>query len=580
MSKLVVVLWQKRTLLIALFTLCISRGILVLWLNKGYAELIDNILKGSYDLINNTAMLIVCAGIVQVVVLVTQSLISSKLAEKTGYALRTDAIDGILKSNYVTVNHLSTGGSLSKLNTDLSGIIEWIKNELSPLLSDSLLMIIVLTALLMMNWKLTVVSFFPVPFISIGAYLLSKPITSIEKKKNQTLSDVNVIAKSIVDAFSILKIFQMTHNLLSKIDKKINLSIQSEIKANNIRAKLMSINGFLAYIPTSIMWGYGGYMVIKGNLSAGTLLAFTNMSSFVRNPLVNLPAKICSIRAFMANTSRLMDMLTQFKSVHHHGRIKQDMTKKNVIQFQNVSFGYSKETNSLQNISFKIYRNTNIAVVGESGCGKSTILKLISGLYHPDQGEILFFGDSIRHTQLDHVRSQISYIPQDAQLFPISIFENITCGHSISMDRVMDACKAAQLMDFLNTLPDGIYTNIGEHGSRLSGGERQRISIARAIAKNAPVFLMDEATSALDGETEEKVLNYFNGLKNEHTVIYVTHKIKHAVNADLILCMKNGQLCESGTHDDLLQSNGYYSKLFMLQNMQEVIAHEKDSKAI
>jgi len=562
-------------MIVLLVLTCVSRSIVVLFLNKGYAGLIDRILMGTYGLILNSTIILLCTGVIQVAIILYQNYISSILSEKTGYTIRRKAIDGILNAEYKTIENLSTGESLSKLNTDLSGVTTWVRNELPALISDSILFTIILIAMLYTNWKLTVFSFFIIPFFSVGSYLLSKPITTSEKEKNEAISDVNVIAKSIIDAFPILKLFQMKQPLLSKANEKINISVLTEIKANSIRAKLMSVNGFISYTPTAIIWGLGGYMAIRGSISAGVLLAFINMSNFITRPLLNLPARIDAIRTSSSNISRVFDMLDKLICAQKGGKnMYCDIRQEIAVEFRNVTFGYSENNNILENVSFKVQSGTKVAIVGESGCGKSTVLKLIAALYPISAGEILFFGSDLKDIDLNCIRNTISFIPQESQLFPVSICENITCGHPMVMENVTAACKAAQLESLINTLSAGIYTNIGEHGNKLSGGERQRICIARAIAKNAPLFLLDEATSALDGQTESAILEFFDTLKGTKTIIFVTHKIKNAINADLVICMKNGQICEIGTHEQLIKADGYYARLYKLQNMLEVLSNE------
>lgn len=572
MYKLLCLLFQKKFLIIVLVLTCICRSIVVLFLNKGYARLVDCTLENRYDIIFHSSIMLLSIGILQVIVIFFQNFMASILSEKMGYIIREKTIKGILNTEYKNIENLSIGESLSKFNSDLSGITAWIKNELVILISDSILFIIILFAMFSINWKLTVISFCLVPFFTIGSYLLSKPITIYEKEKNKAISDVNIIVKSIIDAYPVFKLFNMKQPLFSKTNEKINRSVCLEIKANRVRAKLMSINGFLSYLPTIILWGAGGYMTLKGELTAGIFLAFINMSGFVNGPLLNLPARIDSIRTSSSNISRVFSMLEKLKYRDEGGsHMKFDENAEIAIEFRNVTFGYSENKNILENISFKIPSGSKVVIVGESGCGKSTVLKLMAGLYQISSGEIFFFGTNL--SKRDN-RNLIAFVSQEALLFPVSIYENITCGHPMAEEDVLKACKGAQLESLIRTLPEGIHSNIGECGNKLSGGERQRISIARAIAKDAPLFLLDEATSALDGETEIAVLKFFHTVMNKKTIIYVTHKTKHAIDADLVICMKNGKTAEIGTHESLIKQDGYYSNLYKLQNILEVPSNE------
>lgn len=251
-----------------------------------------------------------------------------------------------------------------------------------------------------------------------------------------------------------------------------------------------------------------------------------------------------------------------------------------ILEFRNVTFGYPGSQHCLRNVSFQVEQGSKIAITGESGCGKSTVSKLAAGLYDAAEGEILLFGKEMRNSDMESFRSRISFIPQESQLFPSSILDNITCGHPMDLARVMNACRDAQLEDLISTLPDGIHTQIGECGNKLSGGERQRICIARAIARDAPLFLLDEATSALDADTENQIMQFFDTMAGLKTMIFITHRIRNAMNADLILCMKNGRVCESGKHAELMMADGYYAKLYKLQNMLEALADEENHAAV
>jgi ATP-binding cassette, subfamily B, bacterial len=579
--RLLGMLYKHKSWLLLLITTCVSRSIVVLFLNKGYTGLIDNVLMGKYNLIINSAILLLCTGIVQVIVILGQSLTASVLAEKVGFDLRSEAFEGILNTEFRTVEALSAGEILSKLNGNLSAVTAWVKGEFSALISDMTLFFIILSAMLYTNFKLTFISFFIVPFFSAGAYLLSKPITKAEVEKSKAVEEVNIIAKSIIDSFPIFKLFDMKQPILSKVNEKIDASIAAEKEANHVRAKLMSINGFLSYIPTVISLSLGGYMAINGTLTAGALLAFINMSGFVTGPLQNLPARINGIRTSTSNMSRLLDMLDKLNyEIKGEEAVLAHRSEDIAVEFRSVTFNYNENKNCIKDVSFKIYKGSKVAIVGESGCGKSTVLKLIAGLYPAEKGEINIFGTPLKNEYLMYVRSIISYVPQEAQLFPVSIYENITCGHEMEEERVMNACRASQLEELISSLPQGIKTDIGEQGSKLSGGERQRICIARAVAKDGALFLLDESTSALDAQREAAILKYFQAMDKSKTIISVTHKLANAVKADYIICMKNGEICETGTHEQLLKADNYYAGLYKLQNMLEVLSNEANKAAV
>lgn len=567
-------LFSHKALLSALIGLCVLRGMAVLLLNNGYANLINSIFSGAYGQFWKVSLLLLCSGIAQVAIIYSQDFVSSVLSEKVGYSIRSQAVNSSLYADFAVVKQQNAGDSLTRLNTDLDSITEWLHKSLSSLLTDSILFIMVLTALIVLNRKLTVFSFALVLLLPLLSYRLSKPISKASKESRAAATKVNAIIKSIADNFTVFKFYNMENSMRKKLGDLIGISVDKDIRSNKIIANLMSVNGFISYMPIALMWGAGGYMVIRGEFTAGALLAFVNLSNFVRGPLVNLPDRISSIRMALVNVHRVDEMLNKLKMPANKGGRPMSACESAAVSFNDVSFRYDENKSCIEHISFEVQKNSKIAIVGESGCGKSTLLKLIAGLYPIDRGEIDVYGSNVSQSDPAALRNCMAYVPQEPQLFPVSIFENITCGHPIPTETVLAACQAAQLDTVVEKLPQGIHSSVGECGGNLSGGERQRISIARALAKDAPLVLLDEATSALDQKTESAIMEYFDSLRNHHTLIMVTHKLKNAANADRIYCMQDGRICESGSHDQLMHSGGYYARLYTLQNMPEVHADE------
>jgi ABC-type multidrug transport system fused ATPase/permease subunit len=350
------------------------------------------------------------------------------------------------------------------------------------------------------------------------------------------------------------------------------------VKANSIERLLMSINGLSSLIPMGMLLGFGGAMVLRGDMTAGVLLAYLNLSSFIVNPIMNLPNRISTARAFTANMDRFQEMNDVPQELHRPACSRlPDTQGGNAIALANVGFRYEEGQTVLKSVTLAVPKGGTVALVGPSGCGKSTVIRLLAALYLPQQGHVCVLGRDTRKWDLKELRGNIAAVMQDAFLFPGSILENITCGGDLPMDKVLEACRAAGLMEFVESLPEGLMTDVGEQGAKLSGGQRQRVAIARAIAKDAPILLLDEATSSLDARTERDVQGALDALMKGRTTLIVTHKLSSVRNAGRIYCMDAGRIAEWGTHEELMERGGLYAGLVRVQEGDQPMAAERSA---
>lgn len=573
MKHLTRIISHYRLPVTCLIAASLCRAWAMLLTNRGYAEIVNAVFRNDIHAIERNALYLVVITIIQCGLIYAWSRFSDHFAEKVGHTLRTDAVEHILTLKYGLLSEMHSGERISRLNNDLPSVVEWLRLQFSGIILDVVFFIVTFIAMLIVNWRLTIAAYAIIPLLTLYTFIASKPITASETNKQNALSRENIVVKSVINGFETMKLYDMSSPLVRKGESDIDAAVAMEQKASRIKTFLMNGSIFVSLLPLFMILGLGAYFVITGKLKAGTLLAFLNMSSNISVPLMNLPDRITGYRTFSANVSRVTE--TNDELIKEPERRSHNMEKQtnSALAFKHVYFSYIKGQPVLHDISFTLPIGGCYAIVGESGCGKSTLLKLLTSLYNPDAGDISVLGISTQSWQLKELRAKIAVVTQDAQLFPVSILENITCGHNIGSNQVNEACKAACLTEFISSLPNGINTQVSEQGEKFSGGQRQRINIARAIAKDAPILLLDEATSALDSNTEKKIITSIEALKGSKSILIITHRMQIAAKADKILCIHNGLIVESGSHEQLIQQNGYYARLY---NLQQIVGDSND----
>jgi len=321
----------------------------------------------------------------------------------------------------------------------------------------------------------------------------------------------------------------------------------------------------------------GGWMAVQGQLSWGALIATIQMASGITWMFFEMGSFVTRLQASLAGADRIFEILDMpleqwgegKAGATGHGPQKVQKGHVTAIEFCDVRFSYNRDNRVLNGFNLAIHQDQVVALVGSSGSGKSTLLKLLLGFYDTDGGEITVFGKSIREYTLEQLRRLIAYVPQDNYLFSGTIRENIAYGkEGASHQEIEEAAKGAFAHDFIMDLPAGYDTQVGERGAHLSGGQRQRIAIARAFLKNSPILLLDEATSSLDSESEQQVQKALERLMKGRTTLVVAHRLSTVQNADIILVLEDGSICEQGDHESLMTLGGSYAKLYGMQFME------------
>ena len=460
-----------------------------------------------------------------------------------------------------------TNERLGEINTilhkDVDNMSLVVGHMWSRMFGDFLIGAVVFVGLANIDIKLALIMAVSVPIALAFLYMTIKQSEKIENQNNSALLDMVSLFVEYVRGIPVLKSFSNNKSLDNELMNKTKKFGETSKAASRFKAKQLSIFGFLLDIGYLILLIAGAIFVVKGNLDVLNFIIFAVISKEFYKPFASMEQHYMYYVSAVDSYERLSRILyADVISDKVNGIVPKD----NDIAFENIDFSYEKDEFKMENLSFDIAEKRVTALVGESGSGKTTITNLLLRFYDVHKGKITLGGIDIRDIPYDELLDRISIVMQNVQLFDNTIEENIRVGKKgATKEEIIEAAKKARIHDFIMSLPKGYETDIGENGGILSGGQRQRISIARAFLKNAPILILDEMTSNVDPVNESLIQDAITELAKNRTVLVVAHHLKTIQKADQILVFQKGNLLEKGKHGELLEKDGYYTKLWKAQ---------------
>lgn len=418
------------------------------------------------------------------------------------------------------------------------------------------------------NWKLTVLILGIVPLIVILTLAATPILRQISRQVFNAAADQNSTLVEMMTGINTVKAVAAEPELRWRWEEKLTQQINVQFKAQKLGINLGFMSGLINSIGSTFLLWFGVNLVIQDQLTIGQFVAFNMMQGYVISPILALVGLWDELQEVLISVERLNDVFEQEPEESPQKPLIVLPRIQGEIRFDNVTFRYQEdaETNTLQNISFHFLPGQTIAIVGRSGSGKSTLVKLLQGLYHPTTGQIYVDGHEICHVSPPSLRTQMGVVPQECYLFSGTILENITLYRDeYNLDQVIEAAKLAEVHGFIQSLPLGYYTKVGERGSSLSGGQRQRIAIARALLGHPRILILDEATSSLDTESEHRFQQNLEQMQRDRTTIIIAHRLSTVRSADCILVLDRGILVEQGNHEHLMATQGLYYHLAQQQ---------------
>lgn len=460
-----------------------------------------------------------------------------------------------------------TNERLGEINTilhkDVDNMSLVVGHMWSRMFGDFLIGAVVFVGLASIDFKLSIIMAVSVPIALIFLYLTIKQSEKIENQNNSALLDMVSLFVEYVRGIPVLKSFSNNKSLDNELMNKTKKFGETSKSASRFKAKQLSIFGFLLDIGYLVLLIAGTIFVVKGNLDVLNFIIFAVISKEFYKPFASMEQHYMYYVSAVDSYERLSRIL--YADVIPD-KVNGIVPKDNDIAFENIDFSYEKDEFKMEKLSFSIAEKTMTALVGESGSGKTTITNLLLRFYDVHKGKITLGGTDIRDIPYDELLDRISIVMQNVQLFDNTIEENIRVGKKgATKEEIIEAAKKARIHDFIMSLPKGYETGIGENGGLLSGGQRQRISIARAFLKDAPILILDEMTSNVDPVNESLIQDAITELAKNRTVLVVAHHLKTIQKADQILVFQKGNLLEKGKHGELLDKNGYYTKLWKAQ---------------
>ena len=520
----------------------------------------------NFKALGNILILLLVLYIISLICSFIQNFIMSGVSERFSYQLRktiSEKIDKLPMSYFDKVTH---GEILSRVTNDVDIISNNLNQSITQIITAITTMIGIFIMMISINIPLTIVGLLTIPFSLIWVTFIVKKSQKYYKRGQEYLGHVNGVVEEMYSGHNIVKVFNGEEEAIKNFDSLNNVLYESSWKSQFLSGLMMPMMRFisnLGYVGVCIL---GGILAFKKSIEVGDILSFVQYVKRFNQPLQEVSQIASVIQSTVAAGERVFEFLDEKEEIKN---IKKPLSCNNIegnVEFKHVKFGYNEDKIIINDFSAKLKSGQKIAIVGPTGAGKTTLVKLLMRFYDVTDGEILIDNHNIKEFDRSELRRNFGMVLQDAWLYTGTIKENIKYGKLEATDEeIIEACKAAHVHHFIKTLPDGYDMEINEDSTNISQGQKQLLTIARVILINPKMLILDEATSSVDTRTELLIQKAMDKLMENRTSFIIAHRLSTIKNADLILVMNNGDIIEQGTHDELLAQNGFYSSLYNSQ---------------
>ncbi len=463
-------------------------------------------------------------------------------------------------------DHKQTGDLISRVTSDIDAIQSFITTGLLSTLINVITLVGMVTVMFYINWRFTLIALSVAPVLFMIVYTYTRRIKKASRAVRKKEGEIVSVIEEVLGSIRVVKAFAREDYELRRLEEESLEGVEINLRARGLKAKLTPIVQIIVAVGTCLVLWFGTRMVLSTTLSAGSLIVFILYLGKMYKPMQELSKMTDAYSKAAVGYERIQEVLQTDKEVKDLPRSRPAPRFRGQIEFEHVHFYYTQDTPILKDVSFKVEAGQVAALVGPTGAGKTTIISLIPRFYDPISGTVKIDGTDIKEFRQKSLRQQISFVLQETVLFHAPVWQNIAYGKpEATRAEILKAAELANASEFVEKLPDGYNTVVGERGMTLSGGQRQRIAIARAIIRNTPILILDEPTSDLDASSEKLVFEALDRLMEGKTTIVIAHRLSTVRKADVIFVVKDGDIVETGKHDDLLQRGGLYSELYRLQ---------------
>ena len=529
-------------------------------------EIIDTALPdGNRGLLNLLAVSMVVVPLGSGLVNVLQNYLNASVSQRIMFDIRNQLYNHLQGLSLRFFTSSRTGEIMSRVTDDVAAIQNTVTGSLISIASNFFTVAITLVVIFTLNWQLALIGISLLPLFIIPTRIVGNLRRSLQRRTQWARAELNTHMQETlnVSGFLLMKVFNRERYEADRFQGRSREVMDLQVHQALVGRWFFMLMGLFSFIGPALIYWWGGQEVINGTLTIGTIVAFVAYLARLYGPVSSLATVYVDVQAAFALFERIFEYLDVESEITDPPDGARLPRLNGCIQFDNVSFEYVPGRPALKDLSFTIEPGQLAALVGPTGAGKTTVTYLLPRLYDPTTGSIRLEGHDLRVVSLDSLRSQMGVVTQETFLFNTTIRENLMYGRSDATDdELAEACKAAQLQEFIADLPDGYETVVGERGYRLSGGEKQRLAIARVILKDPAVLILDEATAHLDSLSERLIRTALEPLLKRCTSVVVAHRLSTILRADTILVMDKGRLVEHGTHAQLLVGSGLYTRIY------------------
>jgi len=495
---------------------------------------------------------------------------TTSVSQWVAHDLRRTLYDHIQRLSLAQYDETRTGDLVTRVTSDVDAIQTFVSASMLGSIVSVLTLFGMLGVMLYVNWRFTLIGLSVVPALFAVVYFLTRRIKKASREVKQKESELLSVVEESLTAARVVKAFSREDYEVRRFETESLANVDTALRARNLKAKLSPLVEILVAVGTCLVLGYGARLALAGTISVGVLVVFLLYLTRMYKPMRDLSKMTDGVSKAMVGYERIQEVLETESRVRDLPRARKAPRFKGKIEFEDITFSYESEQPVLRDVSFRVEPGQVAALVGPSGNGKTTIVGLLARFYDPVSGSVKIDGTDLRRYKLKSLREQMSFVLQETLLFRATVWENIAYGNpDATPKQIVRAAQLASAEEFIEKMPDGYDTMVGERGLSLSGGQRQRIAIARAIIRDTPILILDEPTSGLDASAELVVMDAMKQLMKGKTCIVIAHQLETIRHADVIFVVKDSEIIERGTHEELTAARGEYANLYKIQNSEE-----------